>query len=69
MHSYLLEVELREGALRGTAVTTRTRSDGEFFHLQIEDGSVREIRADHISKIVVLSEHRHFDEWIFGAEN
>ncbi len=70
MESYLIEVQLRGGSLRGTAVTTRTRSDGEFLQLRLEeDGSIREIRADGILKIVVLSEPRRFDERVFVSED
>jgi len=68
MERYALEVVLHEGSVRGTAITTRTSSNGEFLALRTEDGSMREIRADSILKIVVLSEHRRFDEWTFGAE-
>jgi len=68
MDSYRLDVLLRDSILRGTAVSTQTRSDGEFFQLRLEeDGSIQEIRADRIVKIVVLSDPRRFDERIFGS--
>ena len=72
MESYELEVVLKDGrlgesTLRGTAVTTRTNSNGEYLQLRVGDGSIKEIRADGILKLVVLSKNARFDERTFGA--
>lgn len=62
-----VEVVMDGETVRGLAADTTVNGQGEFLVLELDDGSYRLIRVDRIRKLVVLSDPRRFDDWVFSG--
>ena len=68
MHKYDIEVFAQNATIRGTAEDTRVSSGVEYLILRLPDGTTETVRLDMVTRVVVLSEPRHFDEIILNDQ-